>query len=740
MADEFRGVVGRTWRESTPWWPEPARPPAGAPNVVVMVLDDVGFADLGCFGSDVETPNIDGLAADGLRFNNFHTTALCSPTRSSLLTGRNHHSVGMAVVSNWDTGFPGARGRVAHSAATLGEVLSLNGYHTFAVGKWHLAPTDETTAVGPYDHWPCQRGFDRFYGFLDGATDQWCPDLVADNHRIDPPRREGYHLTEDLVDQAIALVRDGRSVLPEQPFFLYLCFGTAHYPIHAPRPYVDKYRGRFDRGWDAEREARLARQLAMGVVPPGTDLAPRNDGVPAWSELTADEQRLAARLQEAYAGMLDHTDAQIGRLLGELERLGARDDTLVILMSDNGATLEGGPLGHLNYMRFINGLPLDVDDALARLDEIGGPTTSPAYPMGWGMASNTPLKRYKQNTHGGGVRDPLVISWPGHIDDVGAIRGQYHHVTDIVPTVLELAGIDAPSEIKGVAQQPIEGVSMAGAIRDAGAPTAKSVQYFEMLGNRGIWHDGWKAVAYHLPGSDFEDDRWELYHLANDFSECHDLAAAEPQRLRQLVELWWAEAGSHHVLPLDDRILERFHVPKPRPITTRSTFTYHAGACLPSDGAPNIKDVSYAIVADVDRRGDGTIVACGDRFSGYVLYVRDGRLVHDYNAAGTHHVVRSTVEVPMGPARLEYRFTRTGDLRGTGELWIDGRPAGSIELPRTLGVHDSPAGLNVGRTRLSAIAEDYAAPFPFDGTIERVQFTLGPDRGRAAPLPLGAMD
>jgi arylsulfatase A-like enzyme len=736
----FRGVVGRTVRESTPWWPEPARPPAGAPNVVLIVLDDVGFADLGCFGSDVETPHIDALAARGLRYQNFHTTALCSPTRASLLTGRNHHSVGMAVVSNWDTGFPGARGRIAHSAATLGEILSASGYHTFAVGKWHLAPTDETSAVGPYDHWPCQRGFDRFYGFLDGATDHWCPDLVVDNHRVDPPRHEGYHLTEDLVDQAIGLVRDSRSVHPELPFLLYLCFGTAHYPVHVPRPYVEKYRGRYDRGWDVARDERLARQLAAGIVPPGTELAPRNEGVPAWDELSDDERTVAARLQEAYAGMLDHTDAQIGRLLQELDRLGARDDTLVVLMSDNGATLEGGRIGHLNYMRHINGLPFDLDDGLARLDEIGGPTTSPAYSMGWGMASNTPLKRYKQNTHGGGVRDPLIVAWPRGVTDPGSIRSHYHHVSDIVPTVLELAGIEPPAEVKGVAQQPIEGVSMAASIGSASAPGAKAVQYFEMLGNRGIWSGGWKAVAYHRPGTDFDDDRWELYHLDRDFSECHDLAGAEPARLRQMVELWWAEAGRYRVLPLDDRILERFHVPKPRPITDRTRFEYHPGAVIPSDGAPNIKDVSYTITADVDRLGDGTVVSCGDRFSGYALYVRDGHLVHDYNAAGAHHVVRSTIAVPTGPARLEYRFTRTGALCGTGELVIDGHVCGRVEIDRTLGVHDSPAGLTVGRTRLSAIAADYAAPFPFDGTIARVEFTLGGDRGAPAPLPLGAMD
>jgi arylsulfatase len=360
--------------------------------------------------------------------------------------------------------------------------------------------------------------------------------------------------------------------------------------------------------------------------------------------------------------------------------------------------------------------------------------------MGWGMASNTPLKRYKQNTHGGGVRDPLVISWPRRIRDGGAIRSQYHHVSDITPTLLEAAAVAPPAVLKGVPQQPIEGVSMLGSIDDANAPQAKAVQYFEMLGNRGIWNDGWKAVAHHPPGTSFDDDRWELYDLANDFSESVDLAAEEPERLRDLIALWWSEAERYGVLPLDDRILERFHVPKPRPITSRSSFTYYAGAQMPSDAAPNIKNVSYSIAADLDRRGDGVIVSCGDRFSGYVLYVKDGRLVHDYNAAGTHHVVRSDIEVPLGSVRVEYRFTRTGELRGIGELLVDGDACGSLEIARTLGVHDSPAGLTVGSNRLSPVAPDYDAPFPFAGTIRRVEFTLGEDRGGAAPLPLGAMD
>jgi arylsulfatase A-like enzyme len=734
VTEEYRGTIGRTVAESTPWWPEPRRAPAGAPNVVVIVLDDVGFSDLGCFGSEIETPNIDRLAADGLRYTNFHTTALCSPTRAALLTGRNHHAVGMAVVSNWDTGFPGCRGRISPSAGTLAEILRGEGYSTFAFGKWHLAPMEETTAAGPYDHWPLQRGFDRYYGFLDGATDHWAPDLVVDNTRVDPPVRPGYHLTEDLVDHAIDAVRDHRSVHPEKPFLVYLAFGTAHYPIHAPKEHIDRYRGRFDAGWDRCRAERLERQKAMGIVPEGTDLAPRNPGVAPWDDLTEGERRLACRLQEAYAGMLDHTDAQVGRLIEALESVGAYDDTLFVFLSDNGATLEGGPLGSLNWLRYINGLPpVDLDADLEKLDEIGGPTTAPVYPMGWGMVGNTPLKRYKQNTHGGGIRDPLIVTWRNGIEARGEIRPQYQHVTDIAPTVLDVLGVGAPESIGGVAQLPMNGVSIAPTFPSASAQGLKTTQYFEMLGNRAIWHEGWKAVTYHAPGTSFDDDVWELYHVESDFSECHDLAAQHPEKLRELVDLWWLEAERNDVLPLDDRILERFHVPKPRPITSRSRFEYFGTTRVPSDGMPDVKNVSYSLTADLvradgDGAGDGVIVACGDRCGGYVLYVKDGHLVHDYNAAGIHHVVRSTTALPAGRCAVGYRFTKTGDLTGTGALFVDGVEVASAPVGPTLGTHISAVGLAVGRNPFSPVCDDITPPFAFTGTIERVVYELGDDR------------
>ena len=448
---EWKGVIGRTVAESTPDWPTRPRPAPEAPNVVVVVLDDTGFAHLGCYGSSIETPNIDALAAGGLRYNSFHTTALCSPTRAALLTGRNHHAVGMRGLSNWTSGFPNCTGRIPPDAATLAELLSSAGYSTFAVGKWHLTPMEETSAAGPFDDWPLRRGFDRFYGFMQGETSQFYPELYCDNHPIPTPYGpdEGYHVSEDLVDQAVAMLRDQRSNAPTRPFFMYFCFGATHAPHQAPPEYLEKYRGRFDEGWDAVRESWFARQLELGVVPPGTDLAPRNQGVRPWAELSDDEKRLAVRLQEAFAGFLDHTDAQVGRLVAGLESLGVVENTLFVLISDNGASQEGGPNGMVDSIHFFNGMLETLDESLERIDDIGGPRANNNYPWGWAQAGNTPLKRYKQNTHGGGVRDPLIVHWPAGISERGSIRSQFCHVSDLAPTILEVAGVAPPRRLSG---------------------------------------------------------------------------------------------------------------------------------------------------------------------------------------------------------------------------------------------------------------------------------------------------
>ena len=534
---EFGGVIGDTFAESTPWWPEPARAPEGAPNVVVIVLDDVGFADFGCYGSEIPTPHIDAIAARGLRFTNFHTTAICSASRACLLTGRNHHSVGMGSVSNWDTGFPGSRGRVALSAGNLAEILRPSGYASFAVGKWHLTQMREASHGGPFEHWPLRRGFDRFYGFFDGANNWHPSDLVYDNHRVLPPQHDGYHLTGDLVDRSIEFIRDQVSVYPEKPFFLYFCPFACHCPTQAPAEFVERQRGRYDRGWDELRAERLERQKALGIVPAHTELPPRNPDVKAWDALSDDERNFTARIYESYAAMLEHTDHEIGRLLSFLERVGKRDDTIVVVVSDNGATREGGPLGDINWYRSANVMPMGAIATQAdQLAVIGGPTTAPVNATGWSMVGNTPLKRYKGNTHGGGVRDPLIISWPARLTDHGGVRSQFCHIVDVLPTIVSLVGVPTPSVVNGVEQQPIEGQSMLDCIERRDAPTPKTVQYFEIHGNRAIWRDGWKAVTFHVPNTPFADDRWELYHLDRDVGECHDVAAQHPELLAELVD------------------------------------------------------------------------------------------------------------------------------------------------------------------------------------------------------------
>ena len=731
MANEVnRGKVGATLAESTPWWPKPATAPEGAPNVIYIVFDDLGFSDFGCYGSEIATPNVDALAAGGLRYTNFHTTALCSPTRASLLTGRNHHSVGMGGLADWDFGYPGMRGRIAKSAGTLAEMLRLEGYNTFATGKWHLTPTFETSPSGPYDQWPLQRGFDRYYGFLEGETNQWHPELTLDNHHIEAPEDPDYHLSVDIVDKSIGFIGEQQSVTPGKPFFLYMCFGATHAPHHAPAELIDKYVPVFEKGWDATREERLARQKAMGIVPPQTELPPRNQNVRAWADLSDDEKRLAVRLQAAFAGMLEHADAQIGRLLAYLTNTGLLENTVIALISDNGASQEGSPFGTVNALRYFNGVRDTLDQNLAHIDEIGEGHLNNNYPLGWAMAGNTPLKRYKQNTHGGGIRDPLIVHWPKSIAHKGEIRRQFHHVSDITPTILELAGIQPPAEINGVAQQPIEGTSIAYSFEEADSRTAKHSQYFEMLGHRGIWHDGWKAVTWHQQGTLFEADQWELYHLDQDFNESHDLALEQPAKLQEMIARWWAEAGAYRVLPLNDT-LARFVSRNPYSVASRRHWELRPGAGrIPRAAAPDIRNRSYSITAEVEipeGGAEGALVAQGDWCGGYALYVKDGHLVHDYNFVNTHHLIRSDRPIPVGKCELRYEMRKTGEFEGVGTLFINGEACGSVELPRTYRAQASFIGLEVGRAPRPAVS-DFEPPFAFTGTLHRVVYDLADDQ------------
>jgi arylsulfatase A-like enzyme len=727
--DRFEGVINRTEAESTPWWATPPHPGEDAPNVVLVLLDDTGFSHFGCYGSDLATPNIDRLASGGLRYSNFHVTPLCSPTRASLLTGRNHHTVGMRSLSNFDSGYPHMRGHISNHAATVAEVLRDEGYATFALGKWHLCAMENASAAGPYDQWPCQRGFDRYYGFLEGETDQFHPELVYDNHAVEPPATpdQGYHLSEDLVDHAIGFIHDSVSIRPDRPFFTYLAFGAMHAPHQAPAPYLEKYRGRFDDGWDVAREKWFARQLGMGLLPADTELAPRNPGVEPWDSLPTNQKLLAARLQEAFAAFLEHTDAQIGRLVDALEELGRLDNTLFILLSDNGASQEGGPFGVMHEMKYFNFLVETPDEAVERIDDIGGPHSHANYPWGWAQAGNTPFKWYKQNTHEGGVHVPLIVHWPDRITDRGGLRDQFHHVSDVVPTIYQILGIEPPDTYRGLEQIPIAGESLAYTFDAPDAPDAKQVQYFEMMGHRAIYSNGWKAVTRHPPGVPFDDDIWELYHLAEDRSECTDLAATMPEKVAELVGLWWSEAEEYGVLPLDDRTIElfftRYRDRSPHPLDRHYSY-FPPMSPLPGQVAPALGGRGWDMAATVERPtgAGGVLYATGTENSGVSLFVQDDRLVLDYNCFGDHHVVDSAVPVPVGHSVVGVRFRRSGKS-GTATLVIDGADCGELEVPFVMTMISS-VGPSIGYDHGSPVSERYVGQYPFVGTLTRLDVTL----------------
>lgn len=740
--EPFGGVIKRTQAESTPWWPTSPHPREGAPDVVLVLLDDTGFAHFGCYGSDLATPSIDRLAAGGLRYTNFHVTPLCSPTRAALLTGRNHHTVGMRSLSNFDSGYPHMRGHVTNHAATVAEVLRDEGYATFALGKWHLCRMEDASAAGPYDQWPCQRGFDRYYGFLEGETDQFHPELVYDNHSVAPPATpdDGYHLSEDLVDRAIEFIHDSVSIRPDRPFFTYLAFGAMHAPHQAPDAFLQRYRGRFDDGWDAARDRWFARQLEMGLFPDGTELAPRNPGVEAWDGLPENQRRLASRLQEAFAAFLEHTDVQLGRLVDALDELGRLDNTLFILLSDNGASQEGGPFGVLHEMKYFNFLPESPDEAVARLDDIGGPHSHCNYPWGWAQAGNTPFKWYKQNTHEGGVHVPLIVHWPDGLREAGGLRDQFHHVNDIVPTIYEVLGVEPPSVYRGFEQLPVSGVSLRYTFDAPDAQGRKHVQYYEMMGHRAIYLDGWKAVTRHQPGVPFEDDDWELYHLAEDRSECHNLAAERPEQVAALVERWWLEAEEHGALPLDDRTIELF-VPRSRdgsPHPADGHYAYFPPMSpLPGQAAPPLGGRGWDMTAAIDRPAGagGVLYASGTENSGISLFLQDDRLVFDYNCFGDHQVAESDRPVPSGPSSVGVRFRRTG-RDGRATLVIDGQEAGSVAIPFVMTLMSS-VGPSIGYDHGSPVSTRYRAPFPFEGRLSRLDVDVraadaAPGTGAAA--------
>ncbi|MCX5208835.1 arylsulfatase [Kitasatospora sp. NBC_00240] len=769
MAGVFRGVVNLDVRDSVPDWSayEQPKAPEGAPNVVYVVLDDVGFGAMSCYGGPIETPNIDRLAAEGLRYSQWHTTALCSPTRSALLTGRNHTTNGMACISEAAIGFPNANSHIPPECATLAEVLVERGWSTAITGKWHLCPEDEMNLASTRRDWPLGRGFERFYGFLGAETSQWYPDLVHDNHPVEQSATpaEGYHFGVDITDKAIQYFDDVKAVAPERPVFLYYAPGCAHAPHQAPKEWIDRYRGRFDAGYEAMREEILARQKEIGLVPANTQLPPLNPiGTPdtrtgpggepfpaldftrPWAELSADERRLFARMAEAYAGFLSHCDDQVGRLMAYLEDIGQLHNTIFVVVSDNGASGEGGPNGSVNENKFFNNVADDIDDNMAMIDKIGGTETYGHYPNGWAMAFNTPFKMWKRYSFNGGTCDPCIVSWPAGIASRGEVRTQYHHAVDIVPTVLDCIGVEMPEAVRGHVQTPLQGVSMRYSFDAPTVPSARSTQFYSMLGTRGIWHQGWKAVTTHPAISGwghYSQDTWELYHTDEDRSELHDLAGQEPQRLTELIGLWFYEAGVNQALPLDDRsALEILSTPRPQLTPPRNRYTYRPGGSeVPEAVAVNIRNRSYTVGALVDIPGpgaSGVLFAHGGRFGGHALFVRDNRLHYVYNFLGIdHQLITATEELPTGEKLiLAASFEKDGETSpgvatGILSLYHGDHKVGEDRIKTQPGRFTlAGEGLVVGRDSGEAVTDHYpgTAPWAFTGaTLHRVAVDVSGD-------------
>ena len=733
--------IGFTAAESTPRFPHDPRPPAGAPNVVVIVLDDTGFGHLGAFGSDIGTPHLDSLAAGGAPFNRFHVTSLCSPTRASFFTGRNHHAVGMGFLADIPLAFPGYHARLPKSATALPRLLRDAGYSTLAVGKWHLTPRWQRSAAGPFDSWPLGLGFERHYGFLQGDTNHWAPNLVCDNHYIEPPRRpgEGYHLSEDLADQAVRMVQDQQQGAPGKPFFLYFALGAMHAPHHVAPEWVEPYHGVFDEGWDRWREELFARQVATGVVPEGTVLTPRPVWVQAWRELSADERRLLARQQEVFAGFLTHTDAQIGRVLSSLESMGVMDNTLVMVFSDNGASAEGGKIGSANEHRFTAHVRESLADNLAHYDDWGGLTTYNHYSWAWAWAGNTPHKLWKRYTWLGGTRTPLIVHWGGRIARPGVMRSQFAHAVDLMPTIMAAAGLEVPDEVDGVAQQHLDGVSMLDALEDPDGAERHHTQYFEMMGSRSVYHEGWKATTDHIStgvldeeevatGSrDFAQDRWELFDLRADFSEAIDLADEHPERVHAMADLWAAEAERNNVLPVSDGLLDRLGGFIPPTWPAGSSRTYRPGGGPVADESIPLLFGGFRMTAAIDivpGDAEGVIFALGDWFGGYALYMVGG-IVH-FTFARAADVLELAARSALAPGRHDAAVACTlgrGGAPGRMVLLVD-----DVEVDETAVVGALPvamqhggAGLRLGRDCGLPVSPRYTPPAPFTGTVHELR-------------------
>jgi len=721
--------------------------PKGAPNVVIVLIDDIGFGHSSAFGGPIHMPTLDKLASEGLRYNRFHTTALCSPTRVALLTGRNHHVNNAGAIMELSTSFPGYTGVRPQSVAPLAETLRLNGYSTAAFGKYHETPSWEVSVSGPYDRWPTHSGFDKFYGFIGGETNQWAPAIYDGTVRVDPPHEPHYHFTTDMTDQAIAWVQAQHSLTPDKPFFMYFATGATHAPHHVAKEWSDKYRGKFDQGWDKLREETFARQKAMGIIPPDTQLTPRPKEIPAWDDMNAEQKKLLARQMEVFAGFAEQTDYEVGRLVDTLQAEGVLDNTLFIyIVGDNGASAEGGPEGSFNEMMALNGIIGNASQMLPHLEDWGGPNTFPHYAIGWAHAGDTPFQWTKQiASHFGGTRNGMVIRWPQGIQAKGEIRSQFHHVIDIAPTILQVAGLPEPKMVNGAEQRPFDGVSMAYTFADPKAKDRRTTQYFEMFGNRAIYHDGWVAATRHsipwlmVPNPSLKDDVWELYHVDEDFSEANDLAAKNPEKLKELQDLFMKVAAENHVLPIDDRRSERFDAAiagRPDLMGNRTSLTVFAGMTGMMENAfINVKNRSFTVDAEVelpDDNANGVILAQAGRFGGWAIYMKDGKLHHEYNFFGLERTnVASSAPVGAGKHVLKYEFVSDGPKPGSGGqsiLYVDGQKVGEAHVPKTQPyAFSGDEGADVGVDKETPVSEDYReGDNKFSGKIKQITIATVP--------------
>jgi arylsulfatase A-like enzyme len=758
----FQGVANRTLAGSRPDFPRPVAAPKGAPNVLLVLIDDAGFGNPSIFGGPVQTPNLAKMAERGLRYNRFHVTALCSPTRAALLSGRNHHAVGFGSITEIAGGWPGYNATWPKSAAGVAKILQGNGYTTAAFGKWHLTPDNQQGPAGPFDRWPNGLGFDYFWGFLGGETGQYDPVLTENNTVIGTPTAKDYYLPTDMADRAIRWIRDQKAQSPDRPFFVYYAPGASHAPHHVPKPWADKYKGKFDQGWDKLREETFARQKTLGVIPPDAKLTPRDPAFPAWDSVPDDVKKLYARQMEIYAGYQENCDHEIGRVIRSVEDLGLADDTLIFyIWGDNGSSMEGTETGSFNELTMQNGIRLTAEEQLKLIDAYGGigawggPTMQPHFACAWAWAGNAPFQWGKQvASHFGGTRDPMVVSWPKRIKERGGLRSQFTHCIDVAPTILEAAGIPQPKQVDEIDQMPMHGTSFLYTFDDANAKSRHTRQYFEIYGNRAIYEDGWVAcarldripwridpaeLAKFAPGSGWnpDKDKWELYHVDEDFSQANDLAATYPEKLAELKKAFWEEAGKYQVEPLLGGLAVFYGCPVPA--ATRTHYTYYPGTeNIASGMIPHVYNRSYTISADLDvpaGGAEGVIVAEADVMGGFSLYVQGGKLHYTYSLMGVKiDTLTSSEALPAGKVEARYEFTadKPGHMGtgGRGRLFINGKPAGENRLEHTVPFRfSSYAGMDVGKDNGEPVSPSYKSksPFPFTGKIGKVVFDLAPE-------------